>query len=211
MRKKAAKKAPEAPQEKSPEAKVTPPAMKEPTSTRCPRKRQKPRLQGEPRCHLAPPPWSAWSNNKGGEMDAERNLRYAEQCERAAEVGIELPETPPWEQADLPAMSEMPAMPADTGAPMPGMDAGGARGQASVANYQAMREHAKARKGSICPRPHCQAIHGRRRAPRPDGTDAQHDPGRAHGGARGKLQAIARAGRRPRPLICPRPRPGSRP
>jgi hypothetical protein len=42
------------------------------------------------------------------EAMAERDKRYAELRQHAAEVGIELPETPPWEQAGMP---EMPAMP----------------------------------------------------------------------------------------------------
>ena len=44
------------------------------------------------------------------EAMAERNKRYAELRKHAAEVGLELPETPPWEQAGMPAMPEgMPA------------------------------------------------------------------------------------------------------
>ncbi len=51
------------------------------------------------------------------EMMKERGLRYDELRARAAEVGLELPETPPWEQAgmqppEMPAPPEMP-MPAD--------------------------------------------------------------------------------------------------
>lgn len=42
------------------------------------------------------------------EAMAERNKRYAELRKHAAEVGLELPETPPWEQAGMP---DMPAMP----------------------------------------------------------------------------------------------------
>jgi hypothetical protein len=41
-------------------------------------------------------------------MDAERNKRYAELRARAAEVGMELPETPPWESG----VQQMPAPPA---------------------------------------------------------------------------------------------------
>ncbi len=77
------------------------------------------------------------------EMDAERNRRYGELRERAAEVGIELPETPPWEQAEL-QRPEMPAMPADMSAPpMPGATPA-EREAARAAQYQAMRERAKA-------------------------------------------------------------------
>jgi hypothetical protein len=76
------------------------------------------------------------------EMDAERNRRYGDLRERAAEVGIELPETPPWDQAELPR-PEMPAMPADIGAtPMPGATPA-EREAARAAQYQAMRERAK--------------------------------------------------------------------
>jgi hypothetical protein len=45
------------------------------------------------------------------EMDAERNKRYQELRERAAEVGLELPETPPWETAQA-TRPERPPMPA---------------------------------------------------------------------------------------------------
>jgi hypothetical protein len=42
------------------------------------------------------------------EMDAERNKRYADLRARAAEVGMELPETPPWESS----MQQTPTPPA---------------------------------------------------------------------------------------------------
>lgn len=45
------------------------------------------------------------------EMNTTRNKRYQELRERAAEVGLTLPETPPWESAEA-AMHQMPAMPA---------------------------------------------------------------------------------------------------
>jgi hypothetical protein len=83
------------------------------------------------------------------EMNAERNRRYAELREHAAEVGIELPETPPWNEVEAPG-SGMPSMPSDMGMPampampaMPGMPAD--RDAARDARYQAMRERAKAR------------------------------------------------------------------
>jgi hypothetical protein len=60
-------------------------------------------------------------------MSAERNRRYAELRQRASEVGIELPETPPWDQVEMPKMPEMPD----------DMEA------ALAAHYQAMREHAE--------------------------------------------------------------------
>jgi hypothetical protein len=48
------------------------------------------------------------------EMDTERNKRYQELRERANEVGLELPETPPWESAQA-GMPQMPQMPAQGG------------------------------------------------------------------------------------------------
>ncbi len=59
------------------------------------------------------------------EMDAERNKRYQELRERAKEVGLELPETPPWESAQA-GMPQMPQMPA--------------HGGRSAEQFQAMRE-----------------------------------------------------------------------
>lgn len=44
-------------------------------------------------------------------MTAEREKRYEELRARAAEIGLALPETPPWESADRPAIPEPPAMP----------------------------------------------------------------------------------------------------
>lgn len=44
-------------------------------------------------------------------MMAEREKRYEELRARAAEIGLALPDTPPWESADRPAMPEPPAMP----------------------------------------------------------------------------------------------------
>ncbi|AGA90002.1 hypothetical protein Thimo_1204 [Thioflavicoccus mobilis 8321] len=64
------------------------------------------------------------------EAMAERDRRYAELRERAAEVGLDLPETPPWEQSmpQPPQMPEMPGMPQPPAMPqmpteMPGMAA----------------------------------------------------------------------------------------
>jgi hypothetical protein len=42
------------------------------------------------------------------ELDAERVKRYEELRARAAEIGVDLPETPPWAGANLPRMPEMP-------------------------------------------------------------------------------------------------------
>lgn len=90
------------------------------------------------------------------EMNAERNRRYGELRERAAEVGIELPETPPWEQAEV-QRPEMPAMPSDMGnPPMGGMSQAERRAQmermrsmtqeermaARAENYKQLRERA---------------------------------------------------------------------
>ena len=50
----------------------------------------------------------AQADARRAEMDAERNKRYADLRARAAEVGMELPETPPWESA----MQQMPTPPA---------------------------------------------------------------------------------------------------
>lgn len=69
------------------------------------------------------------------EMDAKRNERYQELRERAAEVGLELPETPPWESAQA-AMPEMPAMPGQGGPSAQDREAMRQR-------YQAMREKMK--------------------------------------------------------------------
>jgi hypothetical protein len=44
-------------------------------------------------------------------MMAEREKRYEELRARAAEIGLALPEMPPWESADRPQMPEPPAMP----------------------------------------------------------------------------------------------------
>jgi len=50
-------------------------------------------------------------------MDAEREKRYAELRARAAELGVELPDTPPWAGAEamMPQPPERPAMPAGPG------------------------------------------------------------------------------------------------
>lgn len=91
----------------------------------------------------APPPGIAAGRERMEERQAEimaqRRHRYEELRARAAEVGLALPETPPWEQTGLqppempfppqmPAAPEMPAPP-DMAAPpqMPGMPAPMAR------------------------------------------------------------------------------------
>ncbi len=65
------------------------------------------------------------------EHDAERNQRYQDLRQRAAEVGLELPETPPWD-----AMPEPPAMPPQAGAT-------GTDREAVRRDREAMREHFK--------------------------------------------------------------------
>ncbi|MFB1488054.1 MULTISPECIES: hypothetical protein [unclassified Thiocapsa] len=48
-------------------------------------------------------------------MTAEREKRYEELRARAAEIGLALPETPPWESSERPPMPEPPAMPEGRG------------------------------------------------------------------------------------------------
>jgi len=65
-------------------------------------------------------------------MDEERNKRYEDLRKRAAEVGLELPETPPWESAP-----EMPSMPGHAGMTPP--------------DWEAMREEMRERFKSMTP------------------------------------------------------------
>lgn len=74
----------------------------------------------------------AQAEARRAELDAERNQRYQELRKRAAEVGLELPETPPWE-----AMPQMPGMPGQAGVAAPDWDA-------MRAEREAMRERFKA-------------------------------------------------------------------
>lgn len=75
----------------------------------------------------APPPGTAAGRERleaqQAEIMAQRRQRYEELRTRVAEVGLTLPETPPWEETGLPS-PEMPAPP-DMSAPpqMPGMPA----------------------------------------------------------------------------------------
>jgi hypothetical protein len=85
------------------------------------------------------------------ETMAERKQRYEELRVRAAEVGLELPETPPWEQAGM-QPPQMPAPPAITMPEMPRMPGGrsGAmtpeeRDDLRAQRYQVMRERAMQR------------------------------------------------------------------
>jgi hypothetical protein len=76
----------------------------------------------------APAPTVSPADQRKAERDEERNRRYGELRKHAAEVGIELPETPPWEQAQMARPSMTPAE----------------RDAMRAAHYQAMRERAKA-------------------------------------------------------------------
>jgi hypothetical protein len=69
------------------------------------------------------------------EMDAERNKRYAELRANAAEVGLQLPETPPWESG-MPQMLPPPAMPDDYRGP-------------SAQEWEAMRKEREALREKI--------------------------------------------------------------
>jgi hypothetical protein len=52
----------------------------------------------------------AQMEQRHAEAMAERDKRYADLRQRAAEVGLELPETPPWAQNGMPDMPTPPAM-----------------------------------------------------------------------------------------------------
>jgi pyruvate/2-oxoglutarate dehydrogenase complex dihydrolipoamide acyltransferase (E2) component len=52
----------------------------------------------------------AQMEQRHAEAMAERDKRYADLRQRAAEVGLELPETPPWAQYGMPDMPTPPAM-----------------------------------------------------------------------------------------------------
>lgn len=121
----------------------------------------------------APPPSMTAARERmekrQAEMMKERGLRYDELRARAAEVGLELPETPPWEQAgmqppEMPMPADMPAppkMPEHMGMPTPPdmMAPAGSEGRAAMRGgktqeewdamreqrYQAMRERAEQR------------------------------------------------------------------
>ena len=82
-------------------------------------------------------------DERQAEMMAERERRYEELRDRAAQTGLELPETPPWSQAQMtpPAMPAPPRMPA---LPHASDDATAteARDAMREERYQAMRERA---------------------------------------------------------------------
>lgn len=66
----------------------------------------------------------ARAEQRQAEAMEERSRRYEDLRERAAEVGLDLPETPPWEQGmpqmpEMPMMPEMPEMPGMSGMPAP--------------------------------------------------------------------------------------------
>lgn len=67
------------------------------------------------------------------ERDVERNRQYQDLRQRAAEVGLELPETPPWEEARA-SMPEVPEMPPSYGGPS------APEREALRQRFQAMRE-----------------------------------------------------------------------
>lgn len=75
----------------------------------------------------------ARAETRRAEQDVERNQRYQDLRQRAAEVGLELPETPPWEA--MPEMPEPPAM-------LPHMGAAPDR-EAMRKEREAMREYFK--------------------------------------------------------------------
>jgi hypothetical protein len=56
-------------------------------------------------------------------MMAEREKRYEELRARAAEIGLALPETPPWDSTDRPQMPEPPALPERRGMSAEDMEA----------------------------------------------------------------------------------------
>lgn len=97
----------------------------------------------------APPPAVAAAQErmeqKKAEMMAERKRRYEDLRARAAEVGLELPETPPWEQtgAAPPAMPAPPEPPTrEMSASAPGGISAEERDAMREQRYQAMRERA---------------------------------------------------------------------
>lgn len=53
----------------------------------------------------------AQAEERRAAMMAEREKRYEELRARASEIGLALPETPPWESSERPPMPEPPAMP----------------------------------------------------------------------------------------------------
>ncbi len=57
----------------------------------------------------------AQAEERHAAMMAEREKRYEELRARAAEIGLALPETPPWESSERPPMPEPPAMPEGRG------------------------------------------------------------------------------------------------
>ncbi|MEA3278903.1 MAG: hypothetical protein U9Q81_27135 [Pseudomonadota bacterium] len=100
----------------------------------------------------SPPPSIAAARErmeqKKAEMMAERKRRYEDLRARAAEVGLELPETPPWEQAGIepPAMPTPPEPPTrDMPPSVPGGMSAEERDAMREQRYQAMRERASQR------------------------------------------------------------------
>ena len=105
--------APEAPtaEAPSPESAAAEPAAEPPVTEAPAAAKPAPGAPGQP-----PPSFTAAQERmeaKQAERMKERRKRYDELRERAAEVGLDLPETPPWEQAGI----QPPAMPTPLGMP----------------------------------------------------------------------------------------------
>ena len=94
------------------------------------------------------------------EAMAERNKRYAELRKHAAEVGLELPETPPWEQADMPDMPE--GMPAGM-MPRPAQMTDEERNAMREKRWEAMRARAAERGMELPETPPWEAAEQRRK------------------------------------------------
>jgi hypothetical protein len=84
----------------------------------------------------------AQADERRAAMRAEREKRYEELRARALEIGLALPETPPWETVEAPPMPPMPEMPAMPG--MPEMPAMPDRRGMSPEDFEAMRKERQA-------------------------------------------------------------------
>jgi len=153
----------------------------------------------EPMSH--PAASDAAMDQRRAEMDAERNRRYAELRTRAAEMGVDLPETPPWEQSAMarPEMPRMPGMtPDERRAQMERMRnmTPEERAAARAENYKQLRERAAAQGIQLPETPPWEQAQQRRKAMQEKWeayrkeveamTDAQREAARAiFGGAPG--------------------------
>ncbi len=89
------------------------------------------KTQAEPAAAAPPPPPAGLAaamermEKKHAEMMKERKRRYEDLRQRAAEVGLELPETPPWEEAGMepPKMPTPPTPPSSMTSPWTSMSA----------------------------------------------------------------------------------------